>query len=155
HGRSRAFAADVSLDDALAEAEDFATGDYARLLTRGASMPGEERERILRRLADLIGLSEDLVGRAEGRVSPWVFARELLRDERKVLGAYDATITTSDPFPDREPFAGPDATLAGIAPAYTAAINRQLRSEIGVETDREYAVLNLEVNEGWRNDVPE
>ncbi len=155
HGRSRAFAADASLDDALAAAEDFATGDYARLLTRGASMPSEERERILHRLASLIGLSEDLVVRAEGRVSPWVFVRELLRDERKVLGAYDATITTSDPFPDREPFAGPDATLAGIAPAYTAAINRQLRSEIGVQTDREYAVLSLEVNERWRNDDPE
>jgi carboxypeptidase C (cathepsin A) len=84
-----------------------------------------------------------------------VFARELLRDERKVLGLYDTTITTTDPFPDREGFAGPDPTLVGIGPAYTAAINRQLRSEIGVETDREYKLLSLEVNEAWSNDAPE
>jgi carboxypeptidase C (cathepsin A) len=81
-----------------------------------------------------------------------VFARELLRDERKVLGLYDATITVTDPFPDREPFGGPDPTLAGIAPAYTMAINRQLRSEIGVETDREYTLLSYEVNQEWKDD---
>ncbi len=155
HGSSRAFAAGAAPEEVLHEAEQFATGEYATLLTRGASVPAGERERVLGRLADLIGLPPELVGRAEGRVGVETFARELLRDERKVLGLYDATITTTDPFPDREAFAGPDATLAGIGPAYTAAINRQLRSEIGVETDREYVVLSLEVNEAWRNDAPE
>jgi carboxypeptidase C (cathepsin A) len=156
HGRSRAFAAGTPLEEVLKEAERFATGDYAAFLTRGASMPAAtDRERILGRLADLVGLPTEMVTRAEGRVTIEVFARELLRDERKVLGMYDATITTTDPFPDREAFAGPDPTLAGIGPAYTAAINHQLRSEIGVQTDREYIVLSHEVNEAWRNDAPE
>jgi carboxypeptidase C (cathepsin A) len=118
-------------------------------------MPAVERDRILERLADLVGLPIDIVARAEGRITIGVFTRELLRDERKVLGWYDATITTADPFPDREVFAGPDPTLAGINPAYTTAINRQLRSEIGVQTDREYTVLSYEVLEMWRNDAPE
>ena len=155
HGRSRAFAAGTPLEAVVAEAETFATGDYVALLTRGASMPAGERERILGRLADLIGLPADLVTRAEGRISVGTFTRELLRDERKVLGLYDATITATDPFPDREVFAGPDPTLSGIGPAYTTAINRQLRSEIGVQTDREYVLLSYEVNEAWRNDAPE
>ena len=155
HGRSRAFAAGTPLKDVLGEAEGFATGDYATLLTRGVSMPAGERDRILGRLADLVGLPVDIVGRAEGRITIEMFTRELLRDERKVLGLYDATITATDPFPDRDPFAGPDPTLAGIGPAYTTAINRQLRSEIGVQTDREYVVLSHEVNELWRNDAPE
>src|SRR6266446_5084439 len=153
HGRSRVFAAGTALDDVLREAETFATGDYTAFLTRGASMPPAERDRILARLADLIGLPTDLVTRAEGRITIRVFTRELLRDERKVLGLYDATITVTDPFPDREPFAGPDPTLSGISPAYTMAINRQLRSEIGVDTDREYTVLSYEVNEAWKNDA--
>ena len=114
HGRSRAFAAGTPLEEVLHEAEQFATGDYATLLTRGASMPAVERERILGRLADLIGLPVEMVARAEGRITIGMFTRELLRDERKVLGLYDATITTTDPFPDREAFAGPDPTLAGI-----------------------------------------
>jgi carboxypeptidase C (cathepsin A) len=155
HGRSRAFAAGTSPEDVVEEAERFATGDYATVLTRGASMPAAERDRILARHADLIGLPVEMVVRAEGRIACGVFVRELLRDERKVLGLYDATVTTTDPFPDREAFAGPDPTLSGVAPAYTTAINRQLRSEIGVETDREYVVLSYEVNELWRNDAPQ
>ena len=95
----------------------------------------------------------DRVERAEGRIGIRTFARELLRDERKVLGLYDATITASDPFPDREPFDGPDPTLSGISPAYTMAVNRLLRSEIGVETDREYELLSLEVNRAWKEDT--
>ncbi len=152
HGRSRVFASGTPVDDVLLAAEAFATGDYATVLTRGASMSPDDRDRILGHLADLIGLPAEMVARAEGRITNRVFTRELLRDERKVLGLYDATITTTDPFPDRDAFAGPDPTLAGITPAYTTAINRQLRSEIGVETDREYTVLSLEVNESWRND---
>jgi carboxypeptidase C (cathepsin A) len=93
------------------------------------------------------------VSRAEGRITINVFTRELLRDERQILGLYDATITATDPFPDRESFGGPDPTLAGISPAYTMAINRQLRSEIGVETDREYTLLSYEVNREWTDDA--
>jgi carboxypeptidase C (cathepsin A) len=152
HGRSRVFERGTPLEDVWREAEAFATGDYTGFLTRGAALPAGERERILTRLADLVGLPVELVTRAEGRVPINVFARELLRDERKVVGLYDATITVTDPFPDREPFGGPDPTLSGIAPAFTTAINRQLRSEIGVETDREYTLLSYEVNQEWRDD---
>jgi len=155
HGRSRVFPAGTPLDDVLREAEMFATGEYTSFLTRGASMPADDRDRILTRAADLLGLPADMVARAEGRISIGMFSRELLRDQRKVLGLYDATITVTDPFPDRDSFAGPDPTLSGISPAYTMAINRQLRSEIGVETDREYTVLSLEVNEAWKNDAPQ
>jgi carboxypeptidase C (cathepsin A) len=155
HGRSRAFAAGTPPEEVLHEAERFATSDYATLLTRGASMPAGDRDRILARFADFVGLPTELVTRAEGRIPIDRFTRELLRDERKVLGLYDTTITTTDPFPDREAFAGPDPTLSGTSAAYTTAINRQLRSEIGVETDREYVVLSYEVNRQWRNDTPE
>jgi len=153
HGRSRVFPAGTPLDEVLAEAEPFATGDYASFLTRGAAMPVGERERILARLADFLGLPVDLVVRAEGRITMLAFARELLRAERKVLGLYDATITATDPFPDRDPFSGPDPTLSGISPAYTMAINRLLRSEIGVETDREYALLSYDVFTAWKDDT--
>jgi len=152
HGRSRAYDNGTSLDEVRQAAEAFATSDYTAFLTRGASMPADERDGVLARVADLIGLPVELVTRAEGRVPINVFARELLRDERKVVGLYDATITATDPFPDREPFGGPDPTLSGISPAYTMAINRLVRSEIGVETDREYALLSYEVNQEWKDD---
>jgi carboxypeptidase C (cathepsin A) len=152
HGRGRALTPKASLDKVRAAAEEFAAGDYAKFLVLGASLDAGERERILSRLADFLGLPVDFVARAEGRVKQEVFARELLRDERKVLGFYDATITTTDPFPDRTGHEAPDATLAGISAAYTAAINKQLRTDIGVETDRDYRLLSIEVNQAWKED---
>jgi carboxypeptidase C (cathepsin A) len=154
HGRSRALPEGTSPDEVRAAAEEFASGDYATFLIRGAELPEAEREATLERLADFLGLPLELVTRAEGRVNPFFFARELLRDERKVAGFYDLTITGTDPFPDRlEQGETPDPTLAGIGPAYTAAINRQLRTEIGVQTDREYRLLSLEVNQAWKEDT--
>ena len=153
HGRSRAFAAGTPLPEVLAGAEEFASGDYAAFLIRGASLGAQERKRTLARFADLVGLPLDFVTRAEGRISPTVFARELLRDQRRVVGHYDVSITATDPFPDRPNHQAPDPTLAGIGPSYTAAINRQLRSEIGVQTDREYRLLSIEVNEAWKEDT--
>ena len=153
HGRSRAFPAGAKLADVLAGAEEFASDDYASFLIRGASLGTPERERTLSRLADFLGLPVDFVTRAEGRVSPVVFARELLRDERKVAGYYDLSITATDPFPDRPEHGAPDPTLAGIGPAFTAAVNRQLRQEIGVKTDRDYRLISIEVNEAWKEDT--
>jgi carboxypeptidase C (cathepsin A) len=153
HGRSRAFPAGSPLEEVLSDAEEFATGDYTSFLARGASMPADERERILTRLADLVGLPVDLVVRSEGRIGIRIFSRELLRDARRIVGLYDSTITATDPFPDRDPYEGPDPTLSGLSPAYTMAVNRLLRSEIGVETDREYTLLSYEAFNAWKIDT--
>jgi carboxypeptidase C (cathepsin A) len=152
HGRSRAFERGTPVEDFLPEVEAFATGDYVSFLTRGAAMPAEERERVLTRFADITGLDAGLVTRAEGRVRVDRFVHELLRDEGKVVGRYDATITATDPFPDREPFGGADPTLTGFGAAFTTAVNNQLRQVIGVETDREYKLLSLDVIMAWKND---
>ena len=140
------------LDGILAEATDFARNDYARFLAQGAAMPEAQRAAVLARLGDLTGLAPDIVARCEGRVPIDLYVRELLRDERKVVGFYDTTITATDPFPDR-PSGWPDPTLSGITPAYTMAVNRLLRGELGIDTDREYTLLSLEVNQAWKNDA--
>lgn len=153
HGKSGIFRKGTPLERVLAEAEKFATGDFTAMLAQGASMPAGKRSRILARTAKFLGLRADRVARAEGRIPFEVFARELLRAEGKLCGRYDATITARDPFPDRDGFTGPDPTLAGIEGVFTAGINKRLRGEIGVKTDREYHLLSYEVNKGWRLDM--
>jgi carboxypeptidase C (cathepsin A) len=76
-----------------------------------------------------------------------------LRDDRRIVGLYDSTITATDPFPDRPYGSGPDPTLSGISPAYTTGVNRLLRGELEIDTDREYTLLSLEVNLAWKNDA--
>lgn len=152
HGRGRALPADADLDDVLAAAEDFATGDYATFLTQGAAMAPERREEVLGRLADLIGLSVEQVTRAEGRIEFVRYARDLLADEGRAVGIYDTTVTAANPFPDREGMSWPDPTLSGIERVFAAAANQQIRGRIGVETDREYHLLSHEVNASWKED---
>ncbi|MEV5842369.1 hypothetical protein AB0M32_10405 [Streptomyces sp. NPDC051985] len=154
HGRSRAFEPGTPLAEVLAEAEEFATGDYATFLIRGASMPAEDSGRVLARLAELTGIPLDVVTRVGGRLTSKTFSRELLRDQRKVLTTNDAALVAIDPFPDREPYAGPDLGESGIISAYTAGINEWLRNEIGVETERDYVLLNKDVTNAWREDAP-
>ncbi|HET7571238.1 MAG TPA: hypothetical protein VFJ77_01065 [Gaiellaceae bacterium] len=152
HGRSRAFPQGTPVEEVVREAELFATGDYASFLTRGAAMPAEERERVLERLADLIGVDADYVKRAEGRIRIFQFQREVLRGTGNVVGRYDGTVVATDPFPDRDTFAGADPTLTGFNPAFATGINKRLRQELGVKTDREYKILSYDVILNWKND---
>jgi carboxypeptidase C (cathepsin A) len=152
HGRSRAFARDATPDQVRRAAEDFATGPYATALIRGATMAAADRAEVVTRLADLIGLPEEVVDQHECRISMTRFARELLRAEGTVVGLYDATATGRDPFPDRDGMAWPDPTLSGIERVFNAGINARLRTELGVRTDREYHLLSMAVNKDWKVD---
>lgn len=152
HGRCRAPEAPDGVEAVMAAARDFATGDLVTVLARGAAAADDDRRRAHERLADLLGLDVAVVDRTHGRVTMATWVREVLRDERRVAGLYDARVTTVDPFPDRDPFAGSDPTLSGIAPAFTMGINQLLRGELGVDTDRRYELLSMEVNTGWSPD---
>ena len=134
------------------DAEDFASDSLVRLLTRGRGADPAERETVFSRIAAMLGLDECFVRQQEGRVSMRGFVRELLRAQGKVCGLYDASVTIDDPFPDRDGFEGPDPTLHGIERVFAAGINTLLRGRLGVDTDREYHLLSMEVNEAWKVD---
>lgn len=149
HGRARV---EAESDEAFRQAaERFARREMLPALAQGAAMPADERRAVYARLADFLGLPEDLVVRAEGRIPPRRFTRELLRDQRRVLGIYDASMAAVDAFPDREAFEGPDASLAGILRMFVGGINLHLRQNLGVaEDERDYRLLSYEVFESWR-----
>ena len=152
HGLGRVLPVDAGLDEVLATAVEFATGDYVAFLTQGASMPADRRHAVLERLADLTGLPRDLVERGEGRIPIHRFVRELRAAHAEVVGLYDASMVSANPFPDRDGMTWPDPTLSGIERIFAAGANQQIRSGIGVDTDREYHLLSHEVNESWTED---
>jgi len=153
HGKSRRFARATPRAAVLRAAEAFATTELTAFLAQGAAMGEARRARTMARAAAFLGLPLARVARSEGRISPRLFARELLREEGRVCGLYDATITVRDPFPDRAAFEGPDPTLVGIERVFTSGINKRIRGEIGVKTEREYHLLSYEVNKAWKIDV--
>jgi carboxypeptidase C (cathepsin A) len=145
----------ASLTEHLAAAEEFALGDWVNLLAQGDRMPEARRRDICARASELIGLPVELIHEARGRITRARFCRELLRGQRRYIGVYDGSISAIDPFPDRETYAGPDPTLQGSTHAFAAGINAHLREQLGVTTDLDYILLNMEANMAWRNDSAE
>lgn len=152
HGRSRAFAPETLIAEARAAVEGFMGRELAPFYIAGEMGSDEERRRVLAQLSDFIGIDAEALQRRGGRLDHWDFARELLRDQRRVCGLYDASVSGIDPFPDRPAPAHPDPTLAGFERIFAAGINAHLRVGLGVDTDRLYALISDEVNEAWKID---
>lgn len=146
----RAQRAGNTLEAHLVAAEQFARKTLIPLLAMGDALPGDERQQAYQQMADLTGLPVDLVARQGGRIGIDVFARELLRDQQRIVGLYDASITAIDPFPDRPLYEGTDPTLDGLDRLFTGAINSHLRSTLGIETNLTYHLLNFETFKAWK-----
>ena len=151
HGRMRNPPQDGTIESVVEMAESFAQNQIARFMASGDALSVDERTTILAQMSDLAGLSPEVVNRADGRLTTELFCRELLRDERRFCGRYDASITTPDPFPDRDNYEGPDPTLMSLDRLYTAAINDHLRAKLGVTTDLDYRLLSYDVNRSWKD----
>ncbi len=131
--------------------EAFALSDY---LTGLAAMRGipPAGDPFIARIARLVGLSDDIVRRARGRVPKHVFARELRRAQGEILSLYDGTVTRPTPADPSDGHAG-DAVLDPAVAAYTAAFNVYAPDALGYHTELPYRVLPHEVSREWNWDA--
>ena len=150
HGRAAQARAGESLTDFLSRAERFALADYLPANALGGTASAAVRRKATNELARWIGLDAALLASRGGRIDRVGFCRELLRDEHKVLGWYDAAATTEDPFPASDLFEGVDPTLGGLNRIYVAAANTHIRENLGVSSERTYELLNYSVNRKWQ-----
>ena len=72
-----------------------------------------------------------------------------------MLGLYDASLSTVDPFPDRTDFEGPDPSLVSIGRLFTGAINHQLRTTLKVDSELDYRLLCMDVYRKWQHTAAE
>jgi carboxypeptidase C (cathepsin A) len=152
HGRARAASEGEDPEAYALRAREFAYGPLLSVLANGNLLDAGKRLQVLRKLADFIGLPRETVERKGGRIDASFFVKNLLRDQGRHLGLYDASIAVTDPFPDRDELDAPDPTLHILERAFASAINTQLRKHIGLKTDREYELLSMNVNSAWKND---
>ena len=128
------------LRKAIAEAQEFATSEYARALFLDAALPETERREVVRRLARLTGLTEAYVEQTNLRIEIHRFCKELLRSERRVAGRLDSRFTGYDRDAAGEVGEG-DPSYAAILGAYTGAMNDYVRHDLRFESDLPYEVL--------------
>ena len=96
HGKTASRAAGLpDLDAFLDQAEDFSLLELLPGLAQGDALPASATDTLYRRLANLVGLSTEVVRRHAGRIPREVFAKELLRTQRRVISLYDGSITAS------------------------------------------------------------
>ncbi|MCU0728600.1 MAG: peptidase S10 [Sphingopyxis sp.] len=132
-----------------AETRAWAMQTYLPALMQGNALPATQRAEIRRDLARYTGLSEAFLDRADLRVLPGRFYKELLRDRGLTVGRLDARYTgvdadTAGEVPDNDP------SFYGIDAGYTAAINDHLRRNLGYSTDRRYVTIGSVGPWDWR-----
>lgn len=143
HGKAQA----ASVEQFTDEARQFALGPYAAFLLKGQRATPEERAAILPQLAKYTGLSTSYLERADLRVSPDRFYKELLRDRGLTVGRLDTRYTGKD-YDSAGESADNDPSFYGIDASYTAAINSWERQTLGFRTDREYQAIGS-VGRDW------
>jgi carboxypeptidase C (cathepsin A) len=128
------------LEKAVAEARAFAMNEYTLALMKGNALKGEERQRIVDRLAELTGLSKAYIEGTNLRINIHRFCKELLRDEGVTVGRLDSRYKGFDRDSVGE-FHELDPSYTAILGSYTATMYDYLRRDLGYETDLPYEVL--------------
>jgi carboxypeptidase C (cathepsin A) len=128
------------LRELVAEVARWAEDDYLVALGKGDRISADERATVIKRLARYTGLSERFIDLNDLRVAQHLFSKELLRDDRKIVGRFDGRYLG---IPENPGSASPefDPSEAAVRPAYTATFNHYVRTELGYKTDRPYHIL--------------
>jgi len=137
-----------SVQQVVAEVEQWAGTEYLTGLQKGNQLTSQERQDLVNKLARYTGLETRFVDNANLRVNLNLFRKELLRNEKRSIGrldsrfkGYDANLAT-----DSTEF---DASETAIRPPYTATFNNYVRSELGYKSDLEYYILGGGITSPW------
>ena len=137
-----------NLEQAVAESRAFAMGEYTLALMRGNDLKGEERQKIVVRLAELTGLSKAYIEGTNLRINIHRFCKELRRDEGITVGRLDSRYKgfDSDAVGEVHEF---DPSYAAILGPYTATLYDYVRRDLDYQTDLPYEILKS-LYQSWR-----
>jgi carboxypeptidase C (cathepsin A) len=132
----------------LADVEQYAATDYLLDLTRGE----RDRDAVARcsaRVAEFTGLEPALVQRYHGKLDNDVFLHELDRARGRIGSAYDATITSSDPFPLATLSNAPDPVLDALQAPVSSAMAAIYETRLNWRPDSPYQLYGASANRQW------
>ncbi|MDP5053154.1 MAG: serine carboxypeptidase, partial [Congregibacter sp.] len=139
----------ATLEEWVQSAREFAVDRLLPALFKGNTLNADTRKQVGDELARLTGLTPDYVQRAGLRVRGDRFAKELLRDEGKIVGGLDARYL-GDPVDDLTAEADFDAASNAISGAYKGAMMNYMQSDLRVDWHRPYlSPADPRVSDEW------
>ena len=140
-----------SLEDVIAEAYAFAGTEYLTALFAGDTLTSECIQKIAKRLCRFTGLSEEYFCEHHLRVEMNDFLRMLLREKRLDVGLYDGRYTMPVEVSIGTPVpVGDDPSMGKYCPAFTHAMNGEIRKKLGIHFDRTYTGISFQIGARWK-----
>lgn len=134
----------------LAQVRDFARGAYATALLRGDTLDDATRREIVAQLHRYTGLDEAYIDRADLRIDPNRFEKELLRGRRQLTGRLDGRFVGYDLDRNSDSPAYDPTLDAGIADAFVSEFNRYVRDDLHFRSSERYLAFNYaEIGPAW------
>ena len=121
----------------LAQVQSFANGEYLHALAAGNQISPSERDRVVAQLHRFTGLSETYLRNSKMRVPYYAFQKELLRDQDRILGRYDARYTLYDQ-DQMGDYAQADPSDVGMNSAVVSTWNAYVRDRLHYNTNTQY-----------------
>ncbi|NVH76591.1 peptidase S10 [Paraburkholderia sp. JPY432] len=132
----------------LDEARAFARGPYAQALDQGDALPDDQCDAIAARVAYFTGLDVGFVKRNRLRLYPSRFRNELLRNESRSVGRYDARVEGRN-YDDAAEDPDFDASVNSVSNAFNAALHQHLSEDLHYTPTDRYMVFSDDALKQW------
>ena len=137
-----------TLEKFVESARQFDRAVYMPALAEGDHISPGEMNDVATKLSAFTGLSVSWLKEAKLRIEPTRFRKELLRDQERTMGRYDARFLGYD-YDAAGETPGYDPSDTGISGAYVAAFHDYVQHELKVTSEEPYHLSGPGVNEAW------
>jgi carboxypeptidase C (cathepsin A) len=132
-------------DELVKQCTDFAFGEYAAALLKGSALDEATGKAIATQLEGFTGIAATTWLEHDLRISATFFRAELLREEGKVLGRFDARVAwdstdKTSPVPEYDP------SYSLAYGAFATAMLDYLGRDLGYKEDQPYEILTSKVH---------
>lgn len=125
-----------TLEQVVAQSEQWATTGYTIALEKGDALQGAERQQAIAQLARFTGLPSSLLDDYNLRISSSLFDATLLQDRKEIIGRLDGRMASFNRTPGQQ-YSDFDASWVQ-RPVYTQMFTQYVRDELGYKTDDVY-----------------
>ena len=155
HGKAEAFdESKETLYSFRKRAGEFAIKTLSTVILGDELVDADFREAVYKQISSFIGIPVDVVQNKHGKIDFEYYSKNLLKDEKRLIGLYDGSLTIDDVFSETDELYDPIPSTIHD-PVFGTGINYLLFQDYGLETERNYNTLSFEANQSWKMDVVE